>query len=257
MGFTLLGIGWLGLGTDSLQSSLDLAGTVVFAFMGAFWGLHGRTCLGLNRVLLAVICGFLTACGGGTLRTVFMGQTSVFWWSNPQYLGAVGLGTLAVMWMGSQRTLLYIQSWEMADHIALGVFVPIGVEHGLRYTTGASILTVLICSIGIGVLTGVGGGLMRDVILRRIPVAIKTPYGAVATLGAALHMYLDTGIRMNGAWVLSGLIIVLLANFWPSWQVRIRHGRRVLVDGGVNAETAKDCVAAVLAAGTAVFDARD
>lgn len=221
--FVFLSIGWFWLGADTLRTALDYTGTVVFAFMGALCAIHRRKYLGFSGFLLAVICGFLTACGGGTLRTVLMRQSSVFWWSNPQYLGAVGLGTLAILWMRSRRALKGRQSWEIADHVALGIFVPLGVEHGLCYITDTSLPMLLIWGIGIGVLTGVGGGLMRDILLCRFPVAVCTPYAAVAVLGAAFHLYLYAGIEMERAWMLSGLIVASLANYWASWRVHMRH----------------------------------
>jgi uncharacterized membrane protein YeiH len=223
IGFACLSIGWLLQGADTFRSSVDLTGTVIFACTGTLCIIQGRKRLGLNGFLLAVICGFLTACGGGTLRTFIMGQTSVFWWNHPQYLGAIALGTLAIVWLGSQRARKGMQSWEVADHIALGVFVPLGVEHSLLHLTDVTLFMASICGIGIGVLTGVGGGVVRDVFLRRFPVAVSTPYAAVAFLGAALHMCLYAGMGMDRAWMLSSLIIALLANHWTSWQIWVRH----------------------------------
>ena len=158
MVFAGLSIGWLWLGAETFRSSFDLTATTVFALTGAQCWVSRRPQMALNAAFLAIICGFLTACGGGTLCSLIMGQPTFFWWHNTQYLGAIGLGLMLVRRMGSLRALKRVKTWEVANCIALGVFVPLGAENGLLFSTDRSLLMILFCGIGFGVLTGVGGG---------------------------------------------------------------------------------------------------
>ena len=68
-----------------------------------------------------------------------------------------------------------------------------------------------------GFLTAVGGGVLRDLLRMRLPVACLTPYGWIAGLGAAFHFALfQTGVPL--AWVVSGAFIYLLAEAMHRWD---------------------------------------
>lgn len=104
--------------------------------------------------------------------------------------------------------------------MALAVFVPLGAEQALRWDA-QSPLTLLAVAVFFGVLTGAGGGVLRDLLRMRLPTAFLTPYGWVAALGAAFHFALfQAGILL--AWVVSGAVIYLLAESMHQWDGRVR-----------------------------------
>ena len=67
--------------------------------------------------------------------------------------------------------------WDAVDRLALAVFAPLGAEKALLW--GAeSTLTLILVAAFLGFLTGAGGGVLRDLLRMRLPMALLTPYGS-------------------------------------------------------------------------------
>jgi uncharacterized membrane protein YeiH len=132
----------------------ELAGTASFAITGVL-AVARR---GLD-VLGAVMLGLVTALGGGTLRDVII-RGPVFWLEDFNYVWAGIVGALAAFWIGwffrsTYRGLLYL------DAAGAAIFTVIAANKVLAYGLSAPTAVVL------GVITGVGGGLIRDVLAGR------------------------------------------------------------------------------------------
>jgi hypothetical protein len=109
-------------------------------------------------------------------------------------------------------------------HIALGVFAGIGADQA-ALLPGAIDFGAWPAAAALAFLTGAGGGLIRDLLLRRPPAALLTPYGAVAAAGGLVHLYLlRHGIP--AAWVLTTLLTAWLAQLSCGLD-----GRRSTADG--------------------------
>jgi uncharacterized membrane protein YeiH len=133
---------------------LEMVGTAIFAITGV---------LAVNRrgldVIGAVVLGIVTALGGGTLRDLIIGTTPL-WIADFNYVWSALAGALAAFWIGSSfrnvfRTLLYLD--------ALGAAL---------FAVGAANKVLVLglsgpVAVTMGVLTGIGGGLIRDVLASR------------------------------------------------------------------------------------------
>ena len=216
---------WMGFagGIESSRTAADLAGTAIFAFTGCLVCFRQFKPVGLGIALLAgVTGGFLTAVGGGTLRTFLLGlgPDHLFWVDNGRYGIAIGLGLLlATLW--EPRICVRCEAhWNAADRMALAVFAPLGAEQALRWGAEPTLTLVLVAAF-LGFLTGAGGGVCRDLLRMRPPTALWTPYGWIAALGAAFHLgLLQAGVPM--AWVVSAAVIYLFAESTHRWEWRSR-----------------------------------
>ncbi len=177
----------------------DLLGTVVFAISGVL--LAGKMRMDPFGV---VVLATVTAIGGGTLRDTIIGATPVFWVTDPMYLYAI-LVTCAVA-MSFVKIMTHINTLilPVLDAVGLAVFVGIGVTKALNHGTGPLVAIVM------GIMTGVGGGIIRDVLAREIPMVLqKEVYATACLAGAMVHVSLHHLNVSNNIAMLCGLCITL------------------------------------------------
>jgi uncharacterized membrane protein YeiH len=153
---------------------LDLFGVAVFAITGSL--VARRKNLDVFGVL--VIAG-VTALGGGTLRDMMLGTTPVFWIVQPQYLlvviGAVFVTFLLAYWEKFPRRSLLI-----ADAFGLALFTVLGTQTALEQNVNPMI------AIFMGMITGVAGGMIRDLLSDEIPLILQKEIYATASISGGL-----------------------------------------------------------------------
>ena len=173
----------------------DLFGVAVFAITGAL--MAGRKSMDLFGVLVIAI---ITALGGGTLRDVILDSHPVSWIRNDTYILVATMAALGtVIWVRMTRPI-HEKGLLIADAFGLSVFTVIGTEVALQYAMPSSTAVIM------GVMTGVAGGVMRDVICNEIPLIFKKEIYATACLAGAVTFvllrmletphWLDTGVAM-------------------------------------------------------------
>ncbi|MCD1126672.1 TRIC cation channel family protein [Jinshanibacter sp. LJY008] len=179
---------------------LDILGTAVFAISGVL--LAGKLRMDPFGVL---VLGVVTAVGGGTIRDMALANGPVFWVKDPTDL-VVALVTcvFTILLVRHPRSL---PKWilPVLDAIGLAVFVGIGVNKAFIAGTGPLVATCM------GVLTGVGGGIIRDVLAREIPMILRTEvYATACIIGgcvhATAHYYFNLGLEESG---MIGMVITL------------------------------------------------
>lgn len=153
---------------------IDLMGTFVFALSGALAAIDRR--LDLFGV---VVIAFVTACGGGVIRDLCIGALPPAGLTNLAYLAVVGL---AVALAGCLQTQLLrlAQPTLLFDAIGLGFFAAFGVHKTYQLIPNIELAILL------GVASAVGGGILRDVLLGRVPVILSKDIYASAALLCAL-----------------------------------------------------------------------
>ncbi len=155
---------------------LDLFGTAVFAVSGALAA--GRKHLDLFGVLVLAV---VTAIGGGTLRDLTLGLTPVFWIQAPSYLWIASIAGLVTLLLARWRWL-HRDFLPIADAIGLATFCVIGAERALA--AGVHPTTAVL----MGVMTGVFGGMLRDVLCGEVPLVLRKELYATAALAGSLIM---------------------------------------------------------------------
>lgn len=165
----------------SLLYVLNLLGVGVFAVSGALAA--GRKRLDLLGVLVIAL---VTAVGGGTLRDLLLDRHPIFWILETENLLVIGVAALF--------TLVYVRyrrpperSLLIADALGLAVFTISGTQ--LATAAGLSGPTAVI----MGVITGVAGGMLRDVLTAEIPLILRRGhlYATAAIVGATLFLLME------------------------------------------------------------------
>lgn len=161
---------------------LELAGTMAFAASGAI------TALKKGMDLFGVcILGLTTAVGGGVIRDVILGNTPPATFLNPIY-ASVALVTSLVLFLPRIRHLLmwdqrlYDLSMLILDSLGLGIFTVVGIRIAWRSTAEPTLFLLVF----VGVVTGVGGGVLRDVMAGDTPYIFVKHIYACASLAGAL-----------------------------------------------------------------------
>ncbi len=197
--------------------ALGLAGVAVFSVSGVL-------AVGDKQLDLfgALVVGVVTAVGGGTLRDVILGL-DVFWVSEPVYLVAAAVAALATL--AAERVITLPKRLILiADAAGMALFSVLGAERALDAGSGPLIAVVM------GLLTGVAGGILRDVLAGEIPLVLRRELYATAGVAAALG-YLLTGAAGAGqvpamvAGVAIGLATRLAALRW-NLGLPVYHSRQ-------------------------------
>lgn len=162
---------------DQLVYFFDLFGTAVFAFSGVL--VAGR--LRMDAIGVIVLAA-VTAVGGGTIRDLLIGARPIFWIQDTTYLWVI-LATAALgMWLARVPRRLPWYVLPVADAFGLALFVVIGAKKALLFGTSGMVAVVM------GVITGVAGGLIRDVLAREIPMVLqKEIYATACIFGGVLY----------------------------------------------------------------------
>ena len=153
---------------------LDLFGVAVFAITGSLAA--GKKQMDLFGV---VVLALATALGGGTLRDLILGDYPVFWISDPSYVVigtavAISIFVLARFLRPPAKALMF------ADAFGLAIFTIIGTDKAISLGVAGSISVIM------GVMTGVAGGIIRDILSGEIPLVLKAEIYATASLCGAI-----------------------------------------------------------------------
>lgn len=162
---------------DTVIYALELAGIAVFAITGALAALEKR--LDIFGVL---VLATITALGGGTIRDILMDQMPPFYFERWEYLAAALGAALLTLFM--QRALLRL--WKpiiLFDAFGLGLFTITGAQKAMQYEFPLPAVLIL------AMLTGIGGGMLRDVLRGEIPFVLKKEIYASASIAGALVFY--------------------------------------------------------------------
>lgn len=195
----------------SLLLVLDLGGTLAFAIYGALSGIR----VARLDVLGVLILGLLTAIGGGLMRDAILGATPANAFADWRYPATAIAGSLiaylASRWLARAEPMLVF-----FDAVGMGFFAVSGAGKALVF--GASPLGAVL----LGVLTAVGGGALRDVMIRRMPsILYKDLYGTSALLGALIVVvgaeFGVVGLVPATVGVLAAVALRLAATRW-NWS---------------------------------------
>ncbi|MFT7009789.1 MAG: putative membrane protein YeiH [Colwellia sp.] len=194
---------------NDLLYGLDIFGTIVFSLSGAL--MAGRYKLDPFGV---VVLASVTAVGGGTIRDVIL-QTPVFWVVQPIYLYVVLTSALLTIVLIRQPKLIPKRFLLVADALGLALFAVLGTQKSLALGSPLPVAIVM------GTITGVAGGMIRDVLCNVIPMILqKEIYALAAMLGGGLFVIFHLlGWSENEATLIaiSGALLLRLAAIY--WRV--------------------------------------
>ncbi len=177
----------------------EIIGTVAFAVSGALIAISKKM-----DIFGVVILGLVTAVGGGVTRDLVLGNTPPETFKNPLY-GIIAITVSVIVFIPFVRNRL-VKNQRISDLIllimdslGLAVFTVVGIETAAALLDGFNVYLLLF----VGVVTGVGGGVLRDVLSGNTPyIFVKHFYATASLIGSAVTI---------GLWNFAGAVYSMIA----------------------------------------------
>ncbi len=195
---------------------LDLFGTMAFAVTGAFKAIEHKADI-VGIIILATITGV----AGGTIRDVILGKDLPNSLIDPSYVIITVVSAIVIFLLHSKMK----KHWNIFlkfDAIGLGVFTVIGATFAYNMF-GMNFLVIVLS----GMLTAIGGGILRDVFVSQTPIVfVKELYASASFLGAAvfyLVILLTNDVyagTISGLLLATGLRIIAMKYNWNLPKVK-------------------------------------
>lgn len=183
----------------SLYAFIDLAGTFAFAISGAVASKEK----GLD-IFGVLVVAFTVACGGGIIRDVCIGAIPPAGLSDWRYLLVSVIAAIIAMGLNPLMKLLN-RPVILFDALGLSLFAVSGAEKALSFGHNNEVAVLL------GMITAVGGGVIRDIFLNRIPVIFEKEIYASAALLGAIVVVVGYHWHWTNEWIfLSGFLVCLV-----------------------------------------------
>ncbi|MCY9657413.1 MULTISPECIES: trimeric intracellular cation channel family protein [Paenibacillus] len=197
----------------------SIIGTIAFAVSGAIVAMEEE-----YDILGVYVLGLVTAFGGGVIRNLLIGKPVVLLWEQGLYF-QIALFAMTLVFLMPVKYIRVWKTWEaFFDAIGLAAFS----IQGAFYATnmGHPLSAVIVAA----VLTGIGGGMVRDVLAGRKPLVLKDEIYAVWGMLAGALVGLGWS---QGAWqisVLFALIVILrMLSVFYKWKLPKRSLRNAIV----------------------------
>ena len=168
---------------------IDILGTITFAISGVFAAMQKRL-----DVFGIFVIAVITALGGGTLRDMMIGDLPVAWIRDIRYPLIITASTIAAIIFHK-----IIRNWQITlllfDALGLGFFTILGLQKGIAHGFHPAIC------IGLGTMTGCFGGVIRDVVLKNIPLIFQKEIYATACIIGGCFYFLLQNTSLNKDWI--------------------------------------------------------
>lgn len=198
----------------------SIIGTIAFAVSGAIVAMEEE-----YDILGVYVLGLVTAFGGGIIRNMLIGRPIVLLWEQGMYF-QIALFAMTAVFLMPVKYIRMWKTWEaFFDAIGLAAFA---IQGALYATNMGHPLSAIIVA---AVLTGIGGGMVRDVLAGRKPMVLKDEIYAVWGMlaGALVGLGWSQGTWQLG--ILFALIIILrMFSVNYKWKLPKRSLRDTLVE---------------------------
>jgi uncharacterized membrane protein YeiH len=201
--------------TSTFVTLLDFIGTFAFAISGGLVAVRHR--LDLFGVL---VLAFAAATAGGIVRDVLLGATPPTSLVDWRYLAVSMLAGLLTFYRHAQVERMR-NPVQLFDAVGLSLFAVLGAGKALAAGLGP------VGAVMLGTLTGIGGGIARDVLVAQVPNVLRRELYAVAALAGAVVVVAGHALALPGAPVAVAGAVLCFALRW----LAIRRGWRLPVAG--------------------------
>ena len=191
---------------------LEIVGTIAFAISGAVVGIQKKM-----DIFGVAILAMTTAVGGGIIRDVILNVTPPAAFRDPACtLVAIATGIIVFYFVKHHfkphRVTFYEELLLFMDSIGLGIFTVIGVETAYLHAARVNVYLAVF----VGVVTGVGGGIMRDLFAGNTPYVFTKHFYACASLIGAILCALSWPLLGQAASMLIGAAVILVLRLLAS-----------------------------------------
>ncbi len=156
-------------------------GLVAFAISGVYKGINRKL-----DVLGASVLGFMTALGGGVTRDILANKIpAVFTGYSDILFAFIGVLSAFLIYFLSRKDISNTTAVKISDAIGLAAFTVIG--SNIAISKGFNMIGVLL----LGVVTGVGGGLISDLLTLKVPMVLSEDFYATCSVAGAIWLYVS------------------------------------------------------------------
>ena len=203
-------------------SILEVLGTIAFSVSGAVVGIKKKM-----DILGVTTLGVITAIGGGIIRDIIIGVVPPNALRKPIYtMIAIVVALIAFLPFISKKINLNHFIWVLADSMGLGAFTIVGVSTGFAFDN-------LFLEVFLGVVTGVGGGVIRDICSGDIPmIFIKHFYACPCIIGAIICAILNR-YDSNLAMMFGFIIILVLRLLAAKYKWHLPKAKQVFMNNSL------------------------
>ncbi len=202
---------------------MEILGTVAFAASGAMVGIRKKM-----DIFGVCVLGFVTAVGGGMVRDVILGIVPPNVFRNPGYALVAVMTSLIVFTavyvkrdvLDGSFKLVYDKVMLVMDTIGLAIFTVVGVNIGIQqgYIEKIFLLTFL------GTITGVGGGLMRDVMAGEPPyIFVKHIYASASVVGSIVCVYMYRFFGAIESMIIACMVVLVIRYLAAKYHWNLPH----------------------------------
>ncbi len=193
-----------------LMIIFEILGTIAFSVSGAIEAMKKEM-----DMLGVLVLGLVTAVGGGILRDIVIGEFPPAAFRNPRNaliaIGAAFVAFLIGAILSKRKQNTSSKVWNqvllISDAVGLGAFTVLGIQY-IQEQAGYENLVLLLF---VGVITGVGGGLIRDIFAGNVPYIFrKHVYATASIAGAVTYLCLEKTGHMELAAIVSLLLVLVL-----------------------------------------------
>ena len=165
----------------------------------------------------ALVLAFVGSVGGGTLRDLLIGATPVFWAVDPSYISIIISTTIVsiiVLRFYTQAPKFYLV--DIADAAGLALFSVLGAQKALAYQLIEPVAVIM------GVITGIAGGMIRDVLTPTTPFVMRSEmYALAAIIGVVVYTLVRNYLPETFAMLIGMLVIFILRLAAIYWQIKV------------------------------------
>lgn len=197
----------------------ELIGTVAFALSGGLTAIERRLDF-FGIIVLSII----TAMGGGVIRDLILGITPPAMFRNYIYVATALICAIVLLvfaslfskWLNTSRMQKLMHGINLFDAVGLGIFTVIGINTAMDVGFGSNGFLVVF----VGVITGIGGGMLRDVLVGRTPQVLRKDVYAIAAIigGICYYEMLKYNVSAAVAMLIGAVIIITIRLFGLYYQ---------------------------------------
>ncbi len=194
---------------EVFSTAIEVIGIIAFSVSGAMVAIRRKTDL-FGVILLAI----LTAMGGGLLRDMIFSFSPPVIFGLKWYLLICVIVSIIVFLIARKYSKTYLENETKIEHIndifdalGLGIFAVMGTKIALEHGFGEDAIITISC----GVITCIGGGIIRDVLTKSIPfVLVKRIYAIAAILGSSVYYVMYLFEINDGIAIVAGVLVTFI-----------------------------------------------
>ncbi|WP_422091896.1 trimeric intracellular cation channel family protein [Tenacibaculum ovolyticum] len=191
--------------------TLDIAGTFAFAISGALVAIKKDF-----DIFGVIIIAFVTAVGGGMMRDVLINAHPINWINDINYIWTI-LTAVGATFLFRSRIAPLRKTMFLFDTIGISVFTLSGLEKGLAYDLHPFVALVM------GMVSAVFGGVIRDVLTRKVPLIFKKEiYASACLAGGVVYLILSNfNINKDLHFVIPAAVIFIIRTVVVKYKLEL------------------------------------